>query len=337
MALFTVLMPAYNCERYIAEAIESILRQSIDGFELLVLDDGSNDQTPIIAAQFAATDRRVRVIRRQRQGQVASRNELLQLAGTEIIAWADADDIALPQRFERQLAVMLARPKLHALGASMIVIDGAGAKCGHLRNPVGSAAVALALQRRVSISQPSAMLRRRAALEAGGFRAAYEGAEDYDLFLRMSERGELDNLDCFGVYYRKHGESVSHRNANRQLLSADLARATHVARSQGRPDPTTTMSEPPNVDCPVLDEILGEDMRFHRAMARAASTNGWSDAGLLPEILALPVSARRARPIQKAIAAILQRRPFDVLTLRAALHGFRLGPRRFLKLTLKSA
>src|SRR5262245_31931738 len=112
----SVIMPVYNGAKYIGTAIDSILCQTLQNFELLVLDDGSTDDTPAILARCATSDRRIRVFTRPRQGQIASRNELLHLARSDIVACADADDICLPDRFERQLPVMLRDPDLWVLG-----------------------------------------------------------------------------------------------------------------------------------------------------------------------------------------------------------------------------
>jgi glycosyltransferase involved in cell wall biosynthesis len=337
VALFSVLMPAYNAQAHIGAAITSILEQRLGDFEFLILDDGSEDDTARIVRRFEAIDRRIRFLPSRRQGQVASRNELMHTASTEIIAWADADDISLPHRFEIQYPEIAGRPNLDALGTMMIVVDGTGAQRGRMRYPVGCEAVSLALEKRVAIAQPASMLRRRRAIELGGFRAAYEGAEDYDFFLRMSERGQLDNVDVYGVLYRENPNGVSHTNSARQSLSADLARAAHRFRARQLPDPTLQLADAPELDDPVLDLLLPNEIRFHRAIAAAATGGVIDTKSILRELLRLRFTRRQARLAQRTIATLLRHRPLDILGLRAMVRGLALGPRRFIKALMARA
>ncbi len=99
----SVALPVYNCERYVAEAIESILAQTFTDFELLIVDDGSTDGALPILNRFAARDSRIRVISRPNTGIVGALNETWGLAREDLVARMDADEVALPVRFERQV------------------------------------------------------------------------------------------------------------------------------------------------------------------------------------------------------------------------------------------
>ena len=100
----SVAMSVYNGEAFLNEAIQSILDQSFGNFEFLIVDDGSTDRTPSIIEAHAQRDSRIRPIIRENRGLVASLNQLLAEARTPIVARMDADDICLPDRFERQMA-----------------------------------------------------------------------------------------------------------------------------------------------------------------------------------------------------------------------------------------
>lgn len=334
MTQLTVLMPAYNAARFIGEAIEGILQQSFADFELLVLDDGSQDATASLVEGYARRDRRVHLLRRGHQGQVASRNELLSLAGTDIIAWADADDISLPQRFALQLAAMRDRPHVVALGTMMRLIDETGNPAGTKWNPVGAELVEAELERRVTVAQTSSMMRRAAVISAGGYREAYTTAEDYDLLLRLARFGTLDNLDAFCVLYRENPYGVTSTSAAQQLFVADMARATHRLRTNGLADPTNDLKAPPDVEAAALDAIMPDDILFHRAMRRASYGDRDVAEAALRDLLRLKLPRRRTRLVQRVLADHLFRRPIDWLDLKIALRGVRLGPRRFLKLAL---
>lgn len=331
MSLLTVLMPAYNAELHIDSAIGSILAQSLSDFELLVLDDGSEDATAARVERIAAFDSRVRLLKRGRQGQVASRNELLASARTDIIAWADADDISLPGRLAQQYAAMQARPEIDVLGTMMTVIDVGGRPVGRKSNPMGAERVAQTLEERVAVSQTSMMLRRRLAQDVG-YRPAYETAEDYDFLLRIKERGRLDNLDSYAVLYRENPSGVSWRNPAKQLFAADMARATHRLRRGGKHDPTSALEAPPDIDDPLLDALLPDDMAFHRTMRKVATADARTAEGILKDLLSLRITRRRERIAQRAAVSLVRLRRFDMLSLRASAFALALGPRRYLEL-----
>src|SRR5262245_20676477 len=126
VTLLSVMMPVYNGGAYLRSAIDSVLQQRFRDFEFLIMDDGSVDGSQAILQSYAERDKRIRVFLRPRRGQVACRNELLQLARADIVACADADDVCLPDRFEHQYCTMTRDRNLWVLGTAMISIDGSG-------------------------------------------------------------------------------------------------------------------------------------------------------------------------------------------------------------------
>src|SRR4051812_12524034 len=123
----SVVMPVWNGESFLAEAIESILAQTCRDFEFLIIDDGSTDGTPAILREFEARDPRVRVLWQQHEGLVAALNAGLAAARAPLIARMDADDVSTPERFELQLAYLQAHPECVVLGTAMLVTDPDGA------------------------------------------------------------------------------------------------------------------------------------------------------------------------------------------------------------------
>jgi hypothetical protein len=336
-ALFSVMMPVFNATAYLSEAIDSVLGQTLADFEFLIMDDGSTDGTAGMLRHYADRDRRIRLFLRQHRGQIACRNELLQLARTDIVACADADDICLPDRFERQLPVMERDGALLVLGTAVIAINKDGARRKPLRVPTGSADVGAELGRRCCIAHPSCMMRARGIRAIGGYRPAYECAEDYDLFLRASERGKVDNLSVVGVYYRQHTDNVSHRNGLRQAISADLARATHALRLAGQVDPTAALAGAPDLDAPVLAALIPPaQMAFHRAVADALDARAGARARerAVQHFLRVRIASKQARAAQAAIVRLIGRRRFDYRSLRLAVRALSLGPRRLARLLL---
>jgi GT2 family glycosyltransferase len=339
VARLSVIMPVYNGAAHLSEAVDSILKQTLGSFELLVMDDGSSDDTRVILKRYAEQDRRVRLHLRRHQGQIACRNELLQLARTSIVACADADDICLPDRLETQLATMERESDLWILGTAVISVDAKGARRKRWRMPTGSAAVGAELERRCCIAHPSCMMRVKHILAIGGYRAAYECAEDYDLFLRASELGKVDNLSMVGVLYRQHRASVSRRRSLRQAISTDLARATHFLRAAGHRDPTDGLAAAPALDDPMLSALIpAAQMEFHRAMEYAFDplADPAEVEGAVGFFRHACIGNKQARAAQRAMLRLVGRRRFDLSSLIVAARAVALGPGRLRRLLLRT-
>ncbi|MDH4981182.1 glycosyltransferase family A protein [Hyphomicrobium sp. D-2] len=323
----TVMMPVHNARPYVQTAVESILGQTFSNFRLLVVDDGSDDGSGEILDELARADARVQLIRRERRGQVETRNELLARATTELLACADADDISLPNRLADQVQRMKKDPDLHAIGCQLHVVDHTGLILRDLRRPVGAEVVRAAFKRGTAVSQPSAMIRRSALLAIGGYRSCYEHAEDYDMFIRVAENGKIDNGEFFGIYYRVHDDSVSHRHAIRQMASADLARATHALRIAGRPDPTHGLRSALPYEDPIMKALVPSAAIY----AALEQLRDEPSADPLRKLLGARIDRRQSRCVQRALVDVLLRRDLDALSLLALIRAVSMGPGRFMR------
>src|SRR5271157_2678892 len=176
----SVALPVYNCERYVAEAIESILAQTFTDFEFLIVDDGSSDGTLPILHRFAARDSRIRVISRPNTGIVGARNEALGLARGELIAVMDSDDVALPERFEVQVRYLDENPDCVMIGSRVLVIDSDGDPLIVLPTPLSHEEIEDGFLnfRGQLVHHSTTMIRRRSLLEIGGYRPECRVAED---------------------------------------------------------------------------------------------------------------------------------------------------------------
>lgn len=240
----TVVIPVWNGERYLKQSVESILRQTFTDFELLIIDDGSTDGTAAIAQGFLG-DPRVSLHRQANGGVVSARNTGLALARTELIAFLDADDVADPRRLALQVAELAARPGLAVLGSTITYFNDQHAVLRTQAFPSGPREVAAGLERGNVLAQPAVMLRKSMVQAAGGYRAPFRhGAEDYDLWLRLSERHALDNLPEALTAYRIHPDSLTHRMRSAQAFADRCALASHRHRQAGLPDPLAGLTEP---------------------------------------------------------------------------------------------
>jgi glycosyltransferase involved in cell wall biosynthesis len=240
MPRVSVILAAYNAERFLAAAIESVLAQTFGDFELVVIDDGSTDSTRPIASAFAARDDRVRVISRPNTGQVVAAIDGIAASSAPLIARMDADDVCLPHRLERQVAFMDAHPEVVLLGGAYELIDEDDRLLRTMTQPTDDAS----LQRRclegtTPICQPLAMFRRDAYDRAGGYDRAFDAAEDLELWLRLGEVGRLACLPDVLLRYRQHAGSISETRQQRQLqhIAAALVDAWKRRRLPGTPHP----------------------------------------------------------------------------------------------------
>jgi hypothetical protein len=213
----SVTMAVLNAERYLAQAVESVLRQSFADFEFIIIDDGSTDRSPAILREFAGRDARIRVISRPTQGIPRTRNEALRASRGEFIAIMDADDIAGPDRFAKQLAYLQAHPECLALGSVATMIDADGDAIRDWPVPLTNEEIDRAYMERrgPAMVNPAAMMRRQAALDIGGYREHLQWCEDQDLFMRLAEVGEVANLAEPLLQYRQHIKSTCHADRQR--------------------------------------------------------------------------------------------------------------------------
>jgi glycosyl transferase family 2 len=247
----SVVLPVRNGERFVRAAVESILGQTFEDFELIVLDDGSADDTPLILAELSAHDRRIRLLRTEPVGLIRTLNAGFDAARGEYVARMDADDIALPERMAAQVSALDSDPRLGLVGAAVRVFRDDDLRALYtVKYPVGDKALRAALAFGSPFAHPVVMIRRSAYARAGGYRPKFLHAEDYDLWLRMSEVSRLANLSEPLLHYRTHSTQVSLVQAEQQVLSVVGAQIASQSRRAGE-------SEPFSDDRPIsLEEML---------------------------------------------------------------------------------
>jgi len=205
----SVLLPVWNGEAFLEQAMESILRQTLSSFELIVIDDGSTDRTAAIAEKLAFGDGRVRMLRRPHEGLSAALNAGIAAARGEYAARMDADDISAPDRLEKQVAHLDAHPGCVAVGAWIDVVDEAGRHIGLKTFVTTHDEISAALLSGVSpMAHPTIVARREALRAAGGYDARRYPSEDLDLWFRLGESGELANLGEALLQHRRHKAAV---------------------------------------------------------------------------------------------------------------------------------
>ncbi|MCS6982080.1 MAG: glycosyltransferase [Flavobacteriales bacterium] len=211
----SVILPVYNAEAHLAEALQSLINQTYRNLEILVLDDGSTDQSGKVVASFQ--DNRIRYIRRtENLGLIATLNEGLELARGTFIARLDADDIADPSRIEKQVKAMLQHPQVGIVGSW---VQNFGSIQSIVRYPVSDPEIRWQLMYRCSICHSSAMFRASVIKSAPPLRfdSDYQHAEDYELWTRIIQRSKAMNLKEPLTLVRHHEQSVSKKYNEIQL------------------------------------------------------------------------------------------------------------------------
>ena len=207
MPKISVIMPAYNAEKYIKEAIDSILSQTYGDFELIVLNDCSKDRTEEIILSYR-DDRIVYLKNPQNMGVAATLNRGLAAARGEYIARMDADDISLPQRFEKQVAFLDAHPEIAVLGTNCETFDESGPLYTGW-SATDPAQMKVDLLFSCGLAHPSVMMRREVVQSLGGYDLEFEGMEDYDLWCRVAESHGVTTLADILFRYRVHSGQVT--------------------------------------------------------------------------------------------------------------------------------
>jgi len=225
----SVLIGCWNNADTLRVAADSILGQTVADLELLIVDDGSTDATPQLAAELRAADDRVRYLPLPHMGISGSLNTGLREAQGPLVAFQDADDWSPPERLERELAVLEARPDVLAVGCRMREVDARGTDLAP-RTAFAAGDVNGALMRFNPIPNSCAVVRRADALAIGGFDVRYRYAMDYDLWLRLAERGTIVTVDAPLAVRVMSGVNVAARRERAQTLEAIRIRLAALRR-----------------------------------------------------------------------------------------------------------
>lgn len=231
MCKVSVLMPVFNAEKYLAEAIDSIISQTWEDWELVIINDGSTDSSLSIIESY--TDKRIRLINNELNlGLIKTLNKGIELCKGEYVARMDADDVAHPERLQKQVN-FLDQNRNHILcGTNADIINNKGEIVGKIMNPTSNTLLQISLLFTNPFIHPSMMIRKSAFKESLFDEKALH-VEDFELWTRLATKGKIANLEQALLKYRWHDTNVSIKHANiqerakneiikRQLLKLDI-------------------------------------------------------------------------------------------------------------------
>lgn len=317
---FSVIVAAYNAENYLSETLWSLRRQTFAGgraaqFEVIVVDDGSQDATAEIARQFCISDPRFSLVRTGNRGISPARNLAASRARGEWLAVCDADDTWHPEKLARQAQAIAEWPEASA--GRLVALGTAG----HLTNARGEVVRPtdpglftledVARQREtgelITLINSSVVFRRDVFREVGGYRAEYTPAEDTDLWMRLAERGVVINLPEALTGYRQHTGNISTARHEVMMLNARRIEENARRRRAGLPEQSL---EAFRAELAARGELTGLRRELRWGRCTAASRNHWHNGqrgrALLYRLLA--ALADPGRSLSWVLAYLRERR-----------------------------
>jgi glycosyltransferase involved in cell wall biosynthesis len=237
----TVLMSCYNAEKYLSAAIESILTQTYRNFELLLINDGSTDSTLNLLRKYAEIDDRIKIIDKPNTGLTDSLNVGVFQAEGKWIARLDADDVAHISRLEKQLNFVNEHTQVILLGSGASDIDADGHILRTFRYQKEHKKLLSSLENFKGFPpHSSAFFNTKIAKEIGGYRPRILLAQDHDLWLRFSDKGQISALIDPLVYIRRHKDQISFDESGinkKQMICLFMGIVSHFIRKAGSEDP----------------------------------------------------------------------------------------------------
>ncbi|MFC1646682.1 glycosyltransferase [Patescibacteria group bacterium] len=222
--LISVIMPAYNCGKYIDRSIKSILNQSFHRFELIIIDDHSSDSTYKISRKYSKIDPRIKLFRNVKTMQVAySLQKGLHESKCGLVARMDADDYSYPQRLEKQYRVLMKNPKVAIVGADMEIVNEEGKKIFVRKYPKSDSELKAMLFRYSPFAHPVVMFRKKAVMEFGGYDLSMVPCEDIDLWFKLGSKYRFASIgQILLVYTFRHGSNSSKKLRSLELLGLKI-------------------------------------------------------------------------------------------------------------------
>ena len=271
----SVLIPVFNSDRFLAEAIDSVLGQTFRNFELIVIDDGSTDRSPQILANYAAKDSRVKIITHANIGMGQSLNKAMSLANGDWIARLDGDDIMEPDRLERQIDFLQKNPDVVVASSLVYYLDDNSRIIGKNTSKFTNREAVKAYVAKdlpIGFHHPAAIFRKDIILSLGGYRSQFWPADDMDLWNRVVDAGhQVLVQEEYLTRYRIHASSVMVGKFRSADAKANWVEACILARHQNRLEPTWDEFNQQRAKMPWSNRFNSSRRGYARALYKAAT------------------------------------------------------------------
>jgi glycosyltransferase involved in cell wall biosynthesis len=243
--LVSVVMSVYNNEKYVADAIRSILQQNYENFEFVILNDGSTDKSRAVILEFAQSDNRIILVDRfVNKGLPYSLNEMIAISKGKYIARMDADDVSAIDRLKKQVELLEMRTDIDILGGQIALIDGNGTVLNTSKKPLSFADIKLSAEYVCPVNHPTYMVKREVYAALCGYRELFIYAQDYDFILRAIDSGfVIENMTDELLFYRSFPHMHSTVKRQRQLFLGRYALILHRQRVRTGIESAKTLEE----------------------------------------------------------------------------------------------
>jgi GT2 family glycosyltransferase len=259
----SVIMAAYNADRFVGQAVASILSQTMEDFEFIVVDDGSTDATAEVVRSH--DDPRIRMLSFPHRGIPAARNAGIAAARAPYIACMDADDVSAPERLARQLEHMRANSDCVVVGTWARYIDVANHPLGILEHPIPDQEIRCTLHIANQFVHGSTLASRAAIIRAGGYDESLPVVHDYHLWFRLARLGTLANLPTVLYELRLHADSTSAEDRVATFRAAIRVRQNALGRIPP-PAPEPGSPDERRLSIPLPDRTAEAEARLTWAM-----------------------------------------------------------------------
>jgi Glycosyl transferase family 2 len=278
----SVVMAVRDGATYLPMALASVQAQTLDDLEIVVVDDGSVDETPAILAEAARQDVRIRILPQPPSNLSSALNGACGEARGRYLARMDADDVALPERLALQVAFLESHPDVAVVGGAGILIDDRGLELGRADYPEDSLRVIQLLDSgQCPVIHPAVTMRAASFRAVSGYRPVMDVAQDYDLWLRIAGYGRITNIPQPVIRYRLHEAQRSTQSFEKTARATCAALAAASARARGEPDPLDSAE---SIDATLLRQlgVQPEDIATHEVnyalwLARTFARGGRHD------------------------------------------------------------
>lgn len=235
--LVSILLPVYNAERYLHAALESVLSQDYQNFEVICVDDGSTDSSLSILKRFAKLDKRVKVYsNKQNRGIGYTANKALQHAKGTFVARMDADDVMLPGRLTKQVAYLQANTDVILVGGQCLVINEDGETIGEKLNPTTHEGIYKLMFTAMSVQNPTIMINTALVSKKDlELDTQLHPVDDLDMMFKLFKFGKFANLPDYLLQYRVYRGSSTMKNPKRSFLLTFKIRARAIGRYNYKP------------------------------------------------------------------------------------------------------
>lgn len=233
----SVVMPVYNAAEFLSEAVKSIICQTYRDFEFIIVDDASEDSSWKTIQEFSQKHKQIKIYRNHRNlGVSETVKKAISLAKGEFLCRMDADDIALPQRIEKQVEYLINHKETVAVGGQCLLINKNGDVIGEKNFPTGFSDIYKYIYKFVPVQQPTLMIaRERLPDNFEYYRDGMDTAEEVELLFKLFQYGKVENLPDTVLMYRLHDKNTSLLDIRKTFLLTLLARIRGVLLYGYRP------------------------------------------------------------------------------------------------------